>query len=363
MQVSGPGLTSATVNHPTHVLVQPSDYSPTRYSNTAKVTARLEPVSETAPTTPSRINLQVAMTSPSQYEVSYTPVSRGQHKLHVQVNDREINGSPFTVTVYPDPRQLGHPVSVYTSLSGPYGMTFNKDNDIIVTESNGDTLSIIDAQRRNVRKFHGAISDSPKGVAIDGAGNIYVTSKNKLQKFSATGALIKRIGRTGRSEGEFADPRAVTVHNDQLYVCDIYNHRIQVFDLDLNFVRSIGSHGEGREEFDEPQDVWFDTAGNMYVAEWGNGRIQVLDGNCKFKHEFGREGSRPSGLTIADRYVYVSDLSGHYIAIYDTSGQFVAAFGRDGTKEGEFQGLRVINTCVDVFIHVCDSGNNRIQSF
>ncbi|CAI8049676.1 hypothetical protein GBAR_LOCUS27346 [Geodia barretti] len=122
------------------------------------------------------------MTSPSQYEVSYTPVSRGQHKLHVQVNDREINGSPFTVTVYPDPRQLGHPVSVYTSLSGPYGMTFNKDNDIIVTESNGDTLSIIDAQRRNVRKFHGAILDSPKGVAIDGAGNIYVTSKNKLQK-------------------------------------------------------------------------------------------------------------------------------------------------------------------------------------
>ena len=128
-----------------------------------------------------------------------------------------------------------------------------------------------------------------------------MTSKNKFQNFSSTGMLIKCIGRTGRKEGEFADPRAMTVHNNELYVCDIYSHRIQVFDLDLNFVRSIGSHGEGHGELDEPQDVRFDTAGNMYVAEWGNGRIQVLDGNCKFKHEFGREGSRPSGLMIADR--------------------------------------------------------------
>ena len=65
----------------------------------------------------------------------------------------------------------------------------------------------------------------------------------------------------------------------------------------------------------------------------------------------------------ADRYVYVSDLSGHYIAVYETSGQFVAAFGRGGNEEGEFLGLRGINTCVDGFIHICDSGNNRIQSF
>ena len=89
--------------------------------------------------------------------------------------------------------------------------------------------------------------------------------------------------------------------------------------------------------------------------------IQVLDSNCKFEHEFGREGSRPSGLTIADGYVF--DLSGHYIAIYETSGKFVAAFGKDGNEDGEFQGLRGINTCVDGFIHVCDSGNNSMKSF
>ena len=84
-----------------------------------------------------------------------------------------------------------------------------------------------------------------------------------------------------------------------------------------------------------------------------------MDGNCKFEHEFGREGSRLSGLTIADRCV--SHLSGHSIAIYETSGKSVASFGKDGNKDGGFQGIIVINTCVDGFIHVCDSGNNRIQ--
>ena len=50
--------------------------------------------------------------------------------------------------------------------------------------------------------------------------------------------------------------------------CVIANHRIQVFDLDLNFVRSIGSRGKGRGEFNAPDDVKFDTAGNMYVADF-----------------------------------------------------------------------------------------------
>ena len=66
------------------------------------ITAQLEAVSKATPTT-EYSKFVVTMTSPSRYEVSYTPVSRGRHKLHVQVNDKEINGSPFTVTVYADP--------------------------------------------------------------------------------------------------------------------------------------------------------------------------------------------------------------------------------------------------------------------
>ena len=72
----------------------------------------------------------------------------------------------------------------------------------------------------------------------------------------------------------------------------IDNHRIQVFDLDLNFVRSIGSQGKGRGEFDSPYDVEFDTAGNMYVAEYYKRRVQVIDSSGRFIRSLGQRKER-----------------------------------------------------------------------
>ena len=339
------------------------------------VTAQLEPISKATPTnqqaTPTREprNLVVTVATPSRYEVTYTPVSRGRHKLHVQVNDKEINGSPFTVTVYPDPKQLGHPVRTVTGLVTPYDIAFNNREEMIVSERLGHRLSILDTRGQKIRTF-GSLGDSahqmiqPAGIATDDSGNIYVSSAHKLQKFTSTGELIKCVGRKGGKEGEFDDPRGLTLCDNLVYVCDCDNHRIQVFDLDLNFVRSIGSRGSGRGEFDEPFDVKFDTAGNMYVAEVGNGRVQVMDSSGRFIRKFGRgKLSGPSGLVIADKYVYVSDLSGHCIVVYDTSGQYVTSFGRFGQNEGDFSCLFCITSCVDGFIHVCDCGNNRVQIF
>ena len=373
-QVSGPGLQSATVNHPTHVIVELTESSGQPCSLQQNVTAQLELVTEATPTTPSRkVGLAVVMTSPSRYEVSYTAVSRGQHKLHVQVNDREINGSPFTVTVYPDPTQLGHPVRVVTDVYGPYGIAFNKCGEMIVSDWGGHRVSIFDIRGQKIRTF-GSRGDSPDqmvypaGIAIDDSDNIYVSSEHKLQKFTSSGELIKCVGQEGRKEGEFDDPRGVTLCENQVYVCDRNNHRIQVFDLDLNFVRSIGSRGNGRGEFNGPFDVKFDTAGNMYIADLSNKRVQVMDSSDHFIRSFGQEGERklrgPSGLHIADKYVYVSDISGDCIVVYETSGQFVTSFGgRFGQKEGEFRCPRCITSCADGFIHVCDYWNNRVQIF
>ena len=388
-QVGGRGLTSATVNHPTHILVELTDSGGRPYSPPLNITAQLQLVLKTTPTsqpvvTPTRTrwpwskkqpvqHVSVAMTSPSRYEVSYTPVSRGQHKLHVQVNDREINGSPFTVTVYPDPRQLGLPVRIVTGLYKPYGIAFNSHQEMIVSENDGHRLSIFDIRGQKIRTF-GSPGDSPdqmkypKGIATDDTDNIYVISNHKLQKFTSSGELTNCISKKGRKEGEFDVPRGVTLYDNQVYVCDQTNHCIQVFDLDLNFVRFIGSRGKGRGEFNEPFDVKFDTAGNMYVAEWDNGRVQVLDTSGQFIRAFGQEGKGklgwPSGLhIIVDKYVYVSDWSSHCIVVYETSGKFITSFGRHGQNEGEFDSPRCITSCADGFIYVCDLRNNRVQIF
>ena len=385
--VSGPGLKAATAKRQTHVLVvlRHSDGRP--ISIQQKVTAKLEPVTQNvpqaAPVVPARTNkwrwskkidplpqstlqkpsVAVSMKSSSQHEVFFTAVSRGQHRLCIQVNEREIKGSPFTLTVYPDPTQLGHPVRTVSDLNRPYGIAYNSRGEMIVSESHKNTLSIFDSRGTKMRNFNNVAVQMvlPKGTAIDEADNVYVSSLHKLQKFTSTGGLIRFVGKDmeGRKEGELNDPRSVT---NRVYVCDRNNHRIQVFDLDLKFVQSIGSPGRGKCEFGAPVDVEFDTAGNMYVAEFSNKRVQVLSSSGHFVQTFG-EGKLhgPSSLHIADKNVYVSDLSSDCIVVYETTGQLVTSFARHGDQVGELSYPVCITSCVDGFIHVCDQLNNRIQ--
>lgn len=306
--------------------------------------------------------------------MSYTAYSRGRHSLEVQIDDKEINGSPFGVTVFPHPSRLEHPVSVVTDLITPHSIAFNSCGEMIVSESLCHRISVFDATRRRIRTFgsHGKSLESmksPAGIAIDGMDNIYVSSEHKLQKFTSGGDLIKctRASQKGAGNGEFDHPRGVTLHNDEVYVCDCYNHRIQVFDRDLNFVRSFGSHGSGRGEFDAPVDVKFDNFGNMYIADCYNERVQVMNHVGYVVHVLGGQVGgvlgRPSALHIVDKCVYVSDCSGHRIVVFDISGPFVTSFGRRGPKMGELNDPHCITSCADGYIYVCDHWNNRVQIF
>ena len=243
---------------------------------------------------------------------------------------------------------------------------------MFVSEFDDHKVSVFDIEGHWIQKI-GSHGDKPKqmiapaGITTDDDNNIYVSSQHKLQKFTSSGKLIKCIGKEGREEGEFDDPRGITLYDNKMYVCDRDNNRIQVFDLNLNFVQSIGSRGKGSGELDLPYDVKFDTAGNMYVAERGNRRVQVMDTNGQhirsFCHEVEGKKSRPSGLYIADKYVYISDWGGDCIVVYETSGKFVTSFGRCGSKEGEFIDPRCITSCVNGHIYICDYHNNRVQIF
>ena len=399
--VSGPGLQSATANHPTHVIVELSDSIGRPCSLQQNVTAELQPPVKSSPT-----QAAVLVISPSEYEVSYTAVRRGQHKLHVQVNGSEINGSPFTVTVYPDPTQLGPSMGVVVSnLKGPYGIAVNSCGEIVVTESQEQPrvhvgkefvqmdsqsfVSVFDVRGQRVRTFgsHGDAPEQmikPAGIAVDDLDNIYVSSQYKLQKFTRSGELIKYVSRWSSKEEELYDPyRVVThcnaagvaIHGNQVYVCDPDNHRIQIFDLDLNFIQYIGSDDKRGKTFTQPYDVAFDTAGNMYVAEFGNKRVQVIDSSGQLVGVFGqeREGKlkKPTAIHIVDKYVYVSDQQS-CIAVYQTSGHYITSFGNTlyypydislGCAEEELGSPRCITSCSNGLIYVCDQHYNQVQTF
>jgi hypothetical protein len=65
------------------------------------------------------------------------------------------------------------------------------------------------------------------------------TSYNRIVEFSSTGTFIQALGKLGVSNGQFNHPAHLDVHVDAtghayLYVADVYNDRIQIFDLNEN---------------------------------------------------------------------------------------------------------------------------------
>ena len=152
--------------------------------------------------------------------MSYRAENQGLYDLHVFVNSRETNGSPFTITAYPYPEQIDRPVRVVTGLNKPYGIAVNSRGEMIVSECMGHHVSIFNSKGKKVHAF-GSHGDSlkqmiePAGIAIDEEDNIYVS---KLQKFSSNGELIKCVGQKGSGKEEFDDPSGVTTYNKQVYV-------------------------------------------------------------------------------------------------------------------------------------------------
>jgi DNA-binding beta-propeller fold protein YncE len=66
------------------------------------------------------------------------------------------------------------------------------------------------------------------------------------------------------------------------YISDGYiNSRVAKFDKDGRWVRSWGEPGSGPGQFNTPHSIAVDANGNVYVADRGNRRIQVFDGDGK----------------------------------------------------------------------------------
>ena len=371
-KVSGAGLEAATVKACSQFSIEVlySDGRPC--SSSQRVTAEL--ISKTAW---SVTKATVVQKSPTTYEVTYTPTTRGRHELCVRVNGDEIQGSPFRVVVYPDPTQLHQPVRVIEEVRRPWGVAFNSLGEMYVAESSSyhGQVAVCDSSGKRI-SYIGSKGDGPGQfqypyyIAIDSNDNIYVTSQHKLQKFDRNGKFVKSVGSGsgGSKPGEFNLPRGVKVHQNRIYVCDFHNNRVQLFDLELLFITSIGTKGSGQGQFNRPEDLAVDSQGNIYVSEYGNNRVQVLDPNGRYLRQFGDKSgpgklNSPEGIQIAHDCVYVSDCDNHRIAVFQLSGAFLTSFGKEGEGRGEFRRPCGIMFDCDGVLYVCDWLNDRIQVF
>ena len=314
----------------------------------------------------------------NKYTISYQPTHRGRHQLHIKVEGVPIRRSPFAVIARLPIQKLGTPIRTIGGLKSPWGASVNERGEIIVTEC-GRCISIFSSSGEKIRTFGSRGSaqgefKSPRGVTVDGDGNILVVDEynHRIQKFTADGKFLRAVGQKGTNHLEFTYPAGVAINhrNRKVYICDKNNHRLQILNADLTFSSSFGSCGSANGQFNGPWDVAFDSKGNVYVADSKNYRIQVFTAEGKFLRKFGKAGSGdgelnfPTGVSIDfDDIVYVTDFSNYRVSMFTSEGQFLRSFGTKGDGPGQFYHPCGIAVDREGLVYVCDFNNSRLQVF
>ena len=108
----------------------------------------------------------------------------------------------------------------------------------------------------------------------------------------------------------------------------------------LQFVNSFGCYGRGNGEFNYPNDIAQDGAGNLYVSDTSNNRVQVFDYKGEFLFSFSQKDASkqlcsPNGICVdSDQFVYVCDGGNGCVSVFKTSGEFVTSFGQFSSAAG-----------------------------
>ena len=154
-----------------------------------------------------------------------------------------------------------------------------------------------------------------------------------------------------------------------MYVGDIDNHRVQVFDNNGGFLQTWGGRGSGQAELFGPVGIAVDRDGAVYVVEFLNGRVQQFDESGNPLSGFFLppvEGKlvTPGDLAIDSQgNIYVTDWSYHRVVMLSNSGEVLGAWGGPGTGEAQFQKPWTVAVAPTGEIYVADSLNGRIQVF
>jgi sugar lactone lactonase YvrE len=253
----------------------------------------------------------------------------------------------------------------------PYGVTVDSARRVIIADTALRRLHIYDEENNRyswIDKAKKIRFVSPVGVATDRNDNIYVSDSElgKVFKLNKDGKFISLVS------GDFVRPTGLAINKEEgiLYVVDTWDHNIKAYNLEGEYLFTIGRRGLGDGKFNYPTNIYVDKEGTVYVTDTMNFRIQIFERDGKFISLFGNHGdgsgdfARPKGIGVdGEGHIYVVDALFDVIQIFDRHGKYLFAFGGTGQGRGMFWlpgGLFVDegNT-----VYVADSYNRRVQVF
>jgi peptidylamidoglycolate lyase len=220
----------------------------------------------------------------------------------------------------------------------------------------------------------------PHGLSVDSGDNIWLSDVGRHQvfKFSHDGELLFELGEKrvpGTDATHFNLPTDVAVLDDgSFFVSDGYgNSRVLKFSSDGELEFQWGVKGSGEGDFDLPHGLALDSAGRLYVADRSNSRIQVFDLDGNFLSEWSRDKvGRPYGIEVGRAgSVFVVDGGDQPTSPPDRSrviklssaGVTETEFGRYGNYNGQFQMGHDLAIGEDGAVYVVDIIGKRVQKF
>ncbi|MFA4948715.1 MAG: hypothetical protein WC674_09445 [Candidatus Krumholzibacteriia bacterium] len=293
--------------------------------------------------------------------------------------DATLAWGPFRTDAYIYTRQWGNEATIGEGVfSYPKGIAVDAAGDVYVTDNWNNDVQKFTADGAFLLRWGGAGSgdaqfDFPEKIAVDEDGYVYVVDggNNRVQKFSPGGSFILKWGSEGTGNGQFRSPVGVAASGGAVYVTDGRNNRVQKFSSAGDFLGVWGEYGAGPGQFNGPMGIAVNPDdGSVLVADCQNHRIQRFSAEGALLAAWGGYGQGDDRFdcaidvaAAAGGAIFVADLGNDRFVQFTADGAFVTKVGTRGTGEGQFDHPEGVAVDADGNVYVVDARNRRVQQF